>query len=129
MENLYDIVVIGGGPAGISAGIYSYRAGMKVLVVDGGKSTLDKAAKIQNYYGIENISGAELVQKGINQYINLGGEFLKEQVVNVARDFTTLNFVVKTTLKTIVSKAIILCVGGNSKKTLKELEAFEGTNE
>jgi len=60
MSNLYDVIIIGAGPAGISAGIYALRAGVKVVVLDKGNSSLKQAKIIQNYYGIENILGEEL---------------------------------------------------------------------
>ena len=47
----YDIIVIGSGPAGITASIYAKRANMNVLVISKGKGTLQKAKKLENYYG------------------------------------------------------------------------------
>lgn len=69
---MYDAIIIGSGPAGITAAIYIKRAGFKVLVISKNESSLDKASKIENYYGFENpISGNEIIQNGIKQAQNL----------------------------------------------------------
>lgn len=130
MNNLYDIIVIGGGPAGISAGIYAHRAGMKVLVIDGGNSSLEQAKKIDNYYGIESISGKDLIEKGINQYKALGGEFLQAKVVGVRQDFDKNRFTIKLVNEEYVCRAVILCMGGNKKITPSILQdtSFENVS-
>ncbi len=124
----YEIVIIGGGPAGISAGIYAIRAGAKTLVFDNGNSSLEKTKIIQNYYGIESISGSELKQRGINQYKKLGGEIRLQEVVGVVKDFDADRFVVKTAEEEYVCRAVILCMGAGKKKTLEGLEKYEGEN-
>jgi NADH-dependent peroxiredoxin subunit F len=65
MENLYDLVIIGAGPAGITAGIYAAREGLKTLLVAKafGGQMARKTVEIENYTGFENISGLELIQK------------------------------------------------------------------
>ena len=69
---MYDVLVIGAGPAGITAAIYAKRAGANVLVLHYGESNLEKARKIDNYYGFENgIDGHSLYQAGIKQAQNL----------------------------------------------------------
>ena len=55
----YDVIIVGSGPAGISAGIYALRAGGNVVVLDDNNSSLLQAKSIQNYYGIESISGKD----------------------------------------------------------------------
>lgn len=51
---MYDVIVIGSGPAGITAAIYSKRRNLSILVISKGNGTLQKAEKIDNYYGFEN---------------------------------------------------------------------------
>ena len=63
----FDIIVIGGGPAGISSAIYAKRAGASVCVFDSGKSKLEDAKEIANYYGIASISGSKLKKEGIKK--------------------------------------------------------------
>ena len=65
---MYDVVIIGAGPAGISASLYAKRANLNVLIIYYGESNLEKATKIDNYYGfIDGISGADLYKNGIEQ--------------------------------------------------------------
>ena len=74
-----DVVIIGGGPAGITAGIYIKRAGFKVLIISKGEGALIRTEKIENYYGFETpISGKELIEKGEKQAKNLGIELIKK---------------------------------------------------
>lgn len=63
-----DVIIIGAGPAGISASLYVKRANIDTLVLHNGKSTVGEAKKIDNYYGFsEGISGRELYESGIKQ--------------------------------------------------------------
>ena len=60
-----NIVIIGSGPAGVSAALYTARAGVETTVLTKGPGALDRAAHIQNYYGFaEPIAGAELERRG-----------------------------------------------------------------
>ena len=81
---MYDVIIIGGGPAGITAGIYIKRAGFKVLIISKGEGALTRTEKIENYYGFETpISGKELIEKGEKQAKNLGIELIKKEVIGV----------------------------------------------
>jgi thioredoxin reductase (NADPH) len=84
---LYDLIVVGKGPAGISAALYVRRAGFSVLVIGKEMGSLEKSEKIENYYGFpEGISGKELVQSGIAQAENLGVEVKTAEVLSVAKE-------------------------------------------
>ena len=79
-----NIVIIGGGPAGLSAAIYAVRAGMQatVLYKDGG--ALAKTDKIENYFGfIEPVSGAELLERGQKQAERLGAVLRQTEVTGM----------------------------------------------
>ena len=81
---MYDVTIIGAGPAGISASIYIKRANKNVLVLYSGISELEKASKIDNYYGFVNgITGKELYENGIKQAKNLGIEVLEKEIVDI----------------------------------------------
>lgn len=78
MEN---IVIIGAGPAGISAALYAARGNMNPLVINNGIGALEKAEKIENYYGLEQpLSGKELYERGISQAEALGVRILDAEV-------------------------------------------------
>ena len=67
-NNMYDVVIVGGGPAGLSAGIYAMRAALNAVLVEkgmpGGQIALTK--DVENYPGIEEIGGIELCEKLLN---------------------------------------------------------------
>ena len=81
---MYDVIIIGSGPAGISAGIYLKRAKKNILIISNGKSALEKAERIENYYGIESISGKDLYEIGIKQAKNLKIPIENDEVINIS---------------------------------------------
>lgn len=123
----YDLIVIGAGPAGISASIYAKRANLDVLIMYYGKSELEKASKIDNYYGFKNgINGKDLYNIGIEQAKNLGIQVLKKEIINLEliEDFS---FIVKTKNSIFKAKSIIIATGNKkSKPKIKGITDFEG---
>ena len=83
---MFDCIIIGSGPAGITASLYIVRAGYKVLVISKSESALNKADKIENYYGFkESISGKELIKNGIEQAKRLGVNILEKDEEQIER--------------------------------------------
>ena len=83
---LYDVVIIGGGPAGATAAIYTSRATLKTLVIDKGLTTgaLGITNKIANYPGVvDGVSGAELLERMRDQAGSFGTEFVTDRVIGV----------------------------------------------
>lgn len=120
---IYDCIIVGAGPAGIQASIYIKRAGMNPIVFYKGESELEKAEKIDNYYGFENgISGKELFEKGIMQATNLGIEIKKEEILNIEME-DNLEFKVKSENDTYQAKAVILATG--LKRIVPKIENIE----
>ena len=123
-----DIIIIGAGPAGISAAMYAKRAGMDVTVVANGIGALEKASLIENYYGTgAPISGMELYERGIQGAKALGIEILQDEVVYLGMDESLTGFVIHMARGNILNaKAVILAAGSTRKtpsvKGLKELE-------
>lgn len=82
---MYDIIIVGAGPAGLTAAIYARRAGKTVLVLEkdtfGGQVTF--SPKLENYPGFQEISGNELAQRMLEQALALGAEIDMDTVVNV----------------------------------------------
>ncbi len=74
--NLYDIIIIGGGPAGLTAAVYALRAGKKVLVIEKGTfgGQITSSPKVENIPGFLSTTGNEFAEKLIEQAINLGAE-------------------------------------------------------
>lgn len=122
---LYDVIIIGSGPAGISASLYTKRAGLETLIVSKGIGTLNKVEKIENYYGTPNISGKEIQRIGENQAKKLNIEIKNEEVMQI--DYYGSKFSVKTLNHEYETKAIIIATGSNRKvANIKGIKEFEG---
>lgn len=125
----YDIIIIGAGPAGISASLYAVRANKKVLVLYDDKSSLEKTDKIENYYGFENgISGKDLYKAGIKQAENIGADVKKEEVIKIELNSENgYNFLVSTSHNSYKSKVVILATGNKKNKPkITGIDKFEG---
>ncbi len=139
----YDVIIIGAGPSGISASLYTVRANKKTLVLYEDKAGLEKANKIENYYGFENgINGEELYNIGIKQAKNLGVDVKKEEVikieinndmysnnnVNENKDSTSkYRFLITTSNGLYKAKVVILATGNKKNKPkIKGIEKFDG---
>lgn len=123
---MYDIIIVGAGPAGISAGLYARRANKNVLIIYSGESNLEKAEKIDNYYGFVNgISGKDLYENGIRQAENLGVEVKQEEVLNI--EMTLDGFAVKT-IDNVYESSVCIIATGNKKlrPNIKGIEELEG---
>ena len=110
---MYDIIVVGGGPAGMTAAIYARRANKKVLVFEGkacGGQILN-ATDVDNYPGFESISGYDLAQNMYNQAIKLGAEFKFEMVKKITKDKRVI-----TDNSEYQAKAIILATGAENRR-------------
>ena len=134
---MFDVIVIGAGPAGISAAIYAKRTNLKVLVLYSGISNLEKATKIDNYYGFSNgITGKDLFENGIIQAKNLEIDVRNEEVVSIGielsefleeKDKQVNIFNVQTTAGTYTGKTIIIATGNRKiAPNIKGIKEFEG---
>ena len=127
---MYDSIIIGSGPAGVTASLYMIRAGLRVLIITKNQSVLEKAEKIENYYGFENgISGKELNDIGIKQAQNLGVKFLEKEVTSIKYAENGYEVVVANQGidEKYFAKTIVLATGTNrNKPRIKGLKEFEG---
>ena len=123
---MYDVIILGAGPAGISASLYTRRANLNTLILYNDESGLEKASLIENYYGFKNgITGEELYNTGIEQAKNIGVEILKEEVVKIENNIEHFNIV--TTKNEYQAKNLILATGNKKNRPkIKGIEKFEG---
>lgn len=121
---MYDVIIIGSGPAGVTAAIYAKRGGLNPLVIYNGFGALGKTEKIENYYGFSKISGKELFNKGIEQLKNLNIDLVKDEVVQLNYNN---NFEVITVNNSFYSKYVVLATGTSRKApVIKGIKEFEG---
>jgi thioredoxin reductase (NADPH) len=85
-EKSYDCIIIGAGPGGLQAAIHLARYNRKVILFDQGGGRTRHALHIENYLGLELISGKELVDTGVRQIKSFGAEFRREPVASVRID-------------------------------------------
>ncbi len=125
---LYDVIIIGGGPAGLSAAQYAARAKLKTIVIDKSSTAgaIAYASLIENYPGLEKpISGIELLNIFRKQALDFGAEYLESQVIGVS-----LNGDIKevfTMDNSFRSKTVIIATGAMGRKpTIKGEAEFLG---
>ena len=95
-----NIVIVGSGPAGVSAALYAVRAGVQTTVLTKGAGALERAEKIENYYGFaQPVSGAELERSSIENARRLGVQFVQTEAVG-------LTWTDRLTVETLVRPAL-----------------------
>jgi thioredoxin reductase (NADPH) len=125
---MFDAVIIGAGPAGISAGLYLKRANKNVLILYHGESQLEKAHKIDNFYGFPlGITGKDLYINGINQAVNLGIEVKDLEVLSIQMN-EKMEYTIRTSEEEFNSKVVILATGNKKlRPNIKGVAEFEGS--
>lgn len=112
MSNSYDLIIIGGGPAGLAAGIYGGRAKLRTLIINKGTigGMVDTTREIVNYPGYVHISGPDLMSDFKKHAESFGVEFLKDEVVSTELS-QDLKKVTTKKKKEFYGKAVIIAVG------------------
>lgn len=121
---MYDVIIVGAGPAGLTSALYLRRANKKVLVLEaksyGGQ--ILNAGNVENYPGITSISGFDFATNLYNQVIKLGAEIKFETVLRVENDKTVV-----TDDNKYQSKAVIIATGASNRKlNIEREEEFVG---
>ncbi len=123
---MYDVLVVGGGPAGISAAIYLQRFKLKVIVIAKDHGALGQTTHIENYYGFEQpITGKQLIESGLAQARRIG------VTVNESEEVLSISgvspFVVKTNKSEYNTKVILLATGmSRPSLRVKGFQALQG---
>lgn len=114
MSETEDVVIIGGGPAGLAAGLYTARADLKPFIFagspPGGQLTL--TTEVENYLGFESILGPDLIQKMRTHVEKFGARLINENVLKV--DFTSSPFKIVALDRSVEARAVIIATGAKA---------------
>jgi thioredoxin reductase (NADPH) len=111
----YDVIIVGGGPGGMSASVYAARANLKTVIIEKGLAggQLHNTAEVENYAGFTTIMGPELAQKMEEHAKHFGVEFLRDEVTSIEDGIWKT---VKTSSgKVYKAKAVIASAGGSPR--------------
>src|SRR5919197_1260786 len=111
---LYDVIIIGSGPAGFTAAIYTSRAKLRTLVISGTLpgGQLMTTSEVENYPGFPNgIFGPELMMNMRQQAERFGAAIIDDEVIRV--DFKKRPFTISTHSETYKAEAVIVCTGAS----------------
>ncbi|PKM63301.1 MAG: thioredoxin reductase [Firmicutes bacterium HGW-Firmicutes-21] len=120
-----DVIIIGNGPAGLSAALYTCRAGLSTTIIGLDNGALEKAERIENYFGLTNpVSGHDLVATGIEQAKRLGAELINDEVLDIS---WMDSFTITTKNTVLQAESVIITTGASRKKLkIKGIENYEG---
>jgi len=129
-SDIYDVVIIGAGPAGLAAAVYGASEGLKTLLVErkapGGQA--GSSSRIENYLGFPaGLSGADLTRRAISQALRLGAEFLSPQAVNDIKQKDGYKTIVLDDGPEIISRTVVITTGVDYRKLeVSGIENFTG---
>lgn len=118
-----NVIIIGNGPAGISAALYTTRAGVKTTIIGKDTGSLGKASEIENYYGLLNNQGSWSCFKWYIAGKRLGTEFINDEVVGLSLKIT------RVTTKTdnlVQADVVVIATGSCTAPPVKGLKELEG---
>ena len=129
-NDIYDVVIIGAGPAGLAAAVYGASEGLKTLLIErkapGGQA--GSSSRIENYLGFPaGLSGADLTRRAISQALRLGAEFLSPQEVSNIKQKDGYKTIVLDDGPEIISRTVVITTGVDYRKLdVKGIENFTG---
>lgn len=110
---MYDVIIIGAGPAGLTAGIYTTRYGLKSIIIAKDFGSVTKTVWVENYPGFLKIKGVELINRMVQHVKSLDIEIRMEEVLKIKKK---QNFIIETTNDVYKSKAVIFATGSRHRK-------------
>ncbi len=116
-NGIYDLIIVGGGPGGLTAGVYAMRAALKAVLIGKGLpgGQINLAESVENYHGFEEISGFDLSQKFLSHAKSYGLEMIQQEVAAIepGLDFHSVRLADGQRLN---AHAVILATGGSPRK-------------
>jgi len=106
---MFDIAIIGAGPAGASAALFSAKAGKKTVLIDSDKG-MTKRAWVENHYGVQEISGPDLIETGKSQAKKFGAELIEDTAISVEKNNSGFSIVTENK-GNIEAKHVIFATG------------------
>ncbi|AYL94138.1 response regulator [Mucilaginibacter celer] len=130
LTDVYDVVIIGAGPAGLAAAVYGSSEGLKTLLIErkapGGQA--GTSSRIENYLGFPaGLSGADLTRRAISQAMRLGAEFLSPQSVSDIKQKDGYKTIILDDGPEIISRTVVITTGVDYRKLeVKGVENYTG---
>ncbi|MDN5289248.1 MAG: response regulator [Mucilaginibacter sp.] len=130
LTDVYDVVIIGAGPAGLAAAVYGASEGLKTLLIErkapGGQA--GTSSRIENYLGFPaGLSGADLTRRAISQAMRLGAEFLSPQSVSDIKQKDGYKTIILDDGPEIISRTVVITTGVDYRKLeVKGVENYTG---
>jgi thioredoxin reductase (NADPH) len=129
-NEIYDVVIIGAGPAGLAASVYGASEGLKTLLIErrapGGQA--GSSSRIENYLGFPaGLSGADLTHRAITQAKRLGAEFLSPHTVHDIQERDGYKYIILDNGSEVISRSIVITTGVDYRKLeVKGVDKFTG---
>jgi len=129
-NDIYDVVIVGAGPAGLAAAVYGASEGLKTLLIErkapGGQA--GSSSRIENYLGFPaGLSGADLTRRAISQALRLGAEFLSPQSVSDIKQKDGYKTIILDDGPEIISRTVVITTGVDYRRLeVKGIENFTG---
>jgi len=130
IHDIYDVVIIGAGPAGLAAAVYGASEGLKTLMIErkapGGQA--GTSSRIENYLGFPSgLSGADLTRRAMSQATRLGAGFLSPQSVNAIKQKDGYKTIVLDEGPEILTRSVVITTGVDYRKLeVKGVDSFTG---
>ena len=128
MRVLYDLVIVGGGAAGLTAALYASRSGLDCIVLDPSSpegSSIALTDAVENYTGFSDIAGFDLIQHFYSHAKSFGANFVRQSLVGIRKNYD--GFILECSDSEVKTKSVILCMGATHKKLGIDGESkFEG---
>ena len=117
MRVLYDLVIVGGGAAGLTAALYASRSGLDCIVLDSSSpegSSIALTDAVENYTGFSDIAGFDLIQHFYSHAKSFGANFVRQSLVGIRKNYD--GFILECSDSEVKTKSVILCMGATHKK-------------